>query len=250
MLKKLLFIIIILSCARCSFAGMKTDRMGVGSVSNPVDLQVSGRVTMSSFTMTTGGTNNYVLTSDAGGIGTWQQSGTGLLNSTNTWTAPQTWISSSTMGTLAVSTITTNGATPIIINNGSQNVVTSGTGNVGIGVLAPTQALVVAGGIVSGQSNVALTGTATTIDVSTCNSVSVTLTANTNINGFTGGTVGQTICIMNTTTNHNLVLVNKNAGAGSNGIVTGTAANVTITNEGGAVLTYNGSFWYCTGTQP
>ena len=90
-------VIMIFQCL--CFAGMVTDKMGVGiGTGTPVsDLQVVGRVTTSSFTMTTGAVNGYVLTSGASGIGTWQSVGTNLLNSTNTWTAPNTYTSTMTL---------------------------------------------------------------------------------------------------------------------------------------------------------
>ncbi|MFC1500994.1 hypothetical protein ACFL58_00900 [Elusimicrobiota bacterium] len=78
-------------------AGITTDRIGIGSVSNPTDLEVSGKITASSFTMTTSPTNGYVLQCDASGIASWADaSDCNLLTMANTWTAPNSWLSSST----------------------------------------------------------------------------------------------------------------------------------------------------------
>ena len=97
-IKKTIVLMFASVCLQClSYAGLVTDRAGIGNVSNPVDIEVQGRVTASSFTMTTNPTLNYVLTSDSQGRGTWQVSvGSTLLNSTNTWTAPNTWNSTGT----------------------------------------------------------------------------------------------------------------------------------------------------------
>ena len=78
----------------CSaYGGIVTDRMGVGTyVPNPNNMRSSGRITMSSFTLTMNAGSGNVLTSDSAGRGTWQLgAGLNLLSSTNTWTAPNTW---------------------------------------------------------------------------------------------------------------------------------------------------------------
>ena len=93
-------------------------------------INVNGQIITSSFTMTTGALNGYVLTSDVSGQGTWQPSSSALLNSTNTWTAPNTWTSTGSFnGNLFVS------------------------GNLGVGTLSPSQKLEVKGySLVTGPS--------------------------------------------------------------------------------------------------
>ena len=105
LIKKTIILLIIGVCFRClAHAGFITDRAGVGDVSNPADLQVQGRVTCSSFTMITNPALNYVLTSNSQGNGTWQPSvGSILLDSTNTWSAPNTWNMTGTFPNLNIS---------------------------------------------------------------------------------------------------------------------------------------------------
>ena len=232
------------------YAGMKTDRFGVGTGSTPTanDIQAIGRVTTSSFTMTTGGTNGYVLTSDASGKGTWQQSMQTLLSSTNTWTAPQTWVSSSTMGTLAVSTI--SAITAIIIANNGNYVATSGTGKFGIGTKSPRMTLDVSGAIDSQQT--AATGDGTyELDVSTANSCQLASRASgLTIDGFVGGQAGQIITVFNTPTNKSLSFTNKGSPAQGHAIVTGTGGTLTTSREGGFTFCFNGTYWYCVASNP
>ncbi|MFC1500993.1 hypothetical protein ACFL58_00895 [Elusimicrobiota bacterium] len=77
-------------------AGIVTDRVGIGSISDPTDLEVLGRVTCSTFTMTTGVSAGYVLKCDAAGAAYWAAAvDCSILNATNTWTAPNSWTSSS-----------------------------------------------------------------------------------------------------------------------------------------------------------
>ncbi|MFC1500989.1 hypothetical protein ACFL58_00875 [Elusimicrobiota bacterium] len=247
MIKKILFIPFLFLFASPLIGGVVSDRVGVGNVSNPTDLEVSGRVTASSFTMTTNAVDGYIIISDADGNGTWQVPyGFALLASTNTWTGGNTWLLPSTMTTLAVDTISHNSKLITIANDGN-DVVTSGTGNVGIGTITPQKKLDVEGAIVSKQNTATLNGTATTIDVADCNSVSLTVNSSTNLNGFTNGVAGQTVCIFNTSTTNNVVLVNQNATG--TGITTGTGGNVTVTAEGGAVFTFDGTYWYMVGLQ-
>ena len=114
--KIVILLFVIVSCRALSYAGIVTQ----------------GGVTMSSFTLTTAPTNGYVLTSDASGNGTWKVVGTGLLNSTNTWTAPNTWKSSATFQ---------NGLFSV---GGSTLVITGG--QVAIGTTTPSNALSVESG--------------------------------------------------------------------------------------------------------
>ena len=111
-IKKIIFLLLIFAVFRAlSYAGIVTQ----------------GGVTSSSFTMTTNPVAGYVLTCDGSGNGTWQAAGSGLLNSTNTWTAPNTWKSSATFqnGSFSV------GGSTFVINNGY----------IGISTSAPTQKL-------------------------------------------------------------------------------------------------------------
>jgi len=102
--KTIIFLFAIVCFLPFMRAGILTDRAGIGNVANPTDLEISGKVTCSSFTLTTSPSLNYVITSDASGKGTWQPEIL-LLNSVNTWTAPNTWNSSGTF----VSNLTING---------------------------------------------------------------------------------------------------------------------------------------------
>ena len=111
-----ILISIIAACRALSYAGIAT----------------SGGVTASSFTLTTNPVLGYVLTCDGSGNGTWQQSGTILLNSTNTWTAPNAWASSATFK---------NGSFSV---GGSTFVITGG--QVAIGTTTPSNALSVESG--------------------------------------------------------------------------------------------------------
>ena len=123
----------------CSaYGGIVTDRMGVGTyVPNPNNMRSSGRITMSSFTLTMNAGSGNVLTADIAGRGTWQPgAGLNLLSSTNTWTAPNTWgATGSFLSDLLVS------------------------GNVGIGTLNPSYNLDVYGFIRSTAGFVCPDGT-------------------------------------------------------------------------------------------
>lgn len=60
------------------FIDASTDRVGVGTNLPSEKLDVSGKTKTINFQMTSGATNGYVLTSDAGGNGTWQASSGGV----------------------------------------------------------------------------------------------------------------------------------------------------------------------------
>ncbi|MFC1500992.1 hypothetical protein ACFL58_00890 [Elusimicrobiota bacterium] len=96
---KWLILFLIVLCSKNLSAGFVTDKLGVGTA-NPTEVEVIGTVKASSFTMITGASDGYILTTDASGNGTWQTASFPdpalLINSTNTWTAANTWLSSST----------------------------------------------------------------------------------------------------------------------------------------------------------
>ncbi|MCX5781099.1 MAG: hypothetical protein NT145_00095 [Elusimicrobia bacterium] len=138
----LMFAGILFQCI--SYAGLITDRAGIGNVSNPNELEVKGRVTTSSFTMITNAQNGYILTSDSLGKGTWQTNVStsalkaDILASTNTWTAPNTWTSSATFRNSAFSV----GLSTFVVTGG----------NIGVGNSSPNEKLTVSG-IVSLSKN-------------------------------------------------------------------------------------------------
>jgi|GEM_PF-5526767 len=99
MRKLLLVFITLFFGAVPAFCGIITDNLSVdGSTSAPVGLVVS------SFTLTTTPQNGYILTSDSQGKANWQANLPNLLPSANTWSAPQTFVSSATFqdGTFSV----------------------------------------------------------------------------------------------------------------------------------------------------
>jgi len=56
----------------------QTGNIGVGVASPTAKLQIDGTTRMSGFQLPTGAVDGYVLTSDAGGVGTWQATGGGM----------------------------------------------------------------------------------------------------------------------------------------------------------------------------
>jgi len=96
-------------------------KVGIGTTSPAERLDVAGTAQMTGFKMSTGASNGYVLTSDAGGVGTWQAV-TGLPSGTSGQTLRHdgtNWVANSQL-----------------YNDG---------GNVGIGTTSPTQKLDVVG---------------------------------------------------------------------------------------------------------
>jgi len=116
--------------AQTSFASMIVDNSGIGDLftasksgATKFTITNSGTTKMTDFQLTTSPTLNYVLTSDANGVGTWQAaSGGGLSGGTANYIP--LWTGS---------------------NSQSSSVLYQTGGNVGIGTTAPLEALSVAG---------------------------------------------------------------------------------------------------------
>ncbi|MFC1500988.1 hypothetical protein ACFL58_00870 [Elusimicrobiota bacterium] len=234
-------------------AGFVSDRVGVGIV-NPNDLEVAGRITVSSFTMTTGASSGYVLRNSVGGNAYW--CACVAISSTNTWSGGNTYLGASTMTALTLDTINHKSAL-ITIANDSNDFVTSGTGNIGISTGVPQAKLDVNGAVLSNQTILSNTDGGATLDFTGINSYIYYYNANgasspTNVTAITGGEAGQMVTFFYyrtaSPTNRNLTIVNK---AGANGIVTGTNGNITLTaNDGGClILCFNGTYWYIVNAQ-
>jgi len=73
-MKKLILPVCI--CMFFHFVAKSQDRVGIGTTMPASKLDVNGTTTTLGFKMATGAGNGYVLTSDATGAGTWQQSAT------------------------------------------------------------------------------------------------------------------------------------------------------------------------------
>lgn len=124
---------------------------------------------------------------------------------------------------------------------GSSRLNITSTGNVGIGTSAPTAKLDIEGDIVVRKSTNTATGTINALSRSGGSSLFMNGSGTVTVNGIAGGVDGMLLYLIcgNGT---NLVLAHENASAAvADRITTQTAANVTISQRGGAVLIYEGS---------
>jgi hypothetical protein len=95
------------------------------------------------------------------------------------------------------------------------------------------------------NSKVSVTDSTTSVDVSDANIVEVNDPQNCAIFGFSGGTANDIIYVYNKTT-HTLIL--KDNSTGTQKIRNGS--DITITGYGGAVLTFDGSYWFVNSYNP
>ena len=144
-MKKQLLITILLtlltiSCAYATRQGATefVGNVGIGSLSPIQRLDVQGTIRTVGFNLSTSPTNNYVLTSDANGNGTWQAPSVG--GSQTPWASDingggfkLTNTGNVSIGTTASSNLLTVGVNYLTVN--------ASTNNVGIGVSNPTVTL-------------------------------------------------------------------------------------------------------------
>lgn len=148
-----------------------SGNVGIGSPTPGALLDVAGTARMTGFTMATGASSGYVLTSNSSGVGTWSVGGSGNVSVGTTNRIAQ-YTGTSTLGSPSNDVIDSNGnigvgsTTPgqaldvngVIRSIGSGNTLLNTTsGNVGIGTANPGVLLDVAGNIrsstVSGQAD-------------------------------------------------------------------------------------------------
>ena len=91
-------------------------------------------------------------------------------------------------------------------------------------------------------SSTTVTDSTTSVNISSANVVYVNDAEDCAIFGFSGGSTGDIIHVINISTN-NLIL--KDNSTGTQKIMNG--ADVTITGYGGATLLYNGTYWFIIG---
>jgi hypothetical protein len=99
--------------------------VGIGTTSPSEKLDVAGTTQMTGFKMLTGASDGYVLTSDASGVGTWQEASSGDIGGSGTTNYIPKFTDSTTIG---------------------DSVIYETGGNVGIGTTSPSYLLDVFGG--------------------------------------------------------------------------------------------------------